>query len=223
MSGSKTFSLISANEAWILPNGKPTPAFYMYLLYRLGNGPLVPDNSANNIWSGLNNFTGGLEIDGVPAVDLSSTQTLSDKSLEGVTNGGNAASGVVGEYLSSVVLAGGAIGLSTGVSADITTLALAAGDYDVWGSVVFSPAASTTVTALEGWIGNASATPPTLPNGGAMVSIQTAFTTGVIQALPVGTQRVTSSGPVTLYLSVQAAFGTSTMTGFGGMWARRRR
>jgi len=219
----KQFTIISPSEPWVTESRKPTPAVYQWLLFRLGSGPSVPDSNVPNIWTALNDFTGGLQLDGIGVVNLSAIQTLSNKALQGVTNGSNAAAGIDGEYQPSIVLAGSAVPLSTGSPADITTLELTAGDWDVWGEVVFAPAGSTTVSALQGWIGVASATPPVLPNGGAIIQLAATFTPGATQALPVGTQRATSNAAFTLYLSVQAAFGVSTMGGYGGLFARRRR
>src|SRR5678810_35576 len=74
-----------------------------------------------------------------------------------------ATTGEVREVLESQVLSGAAVALSTGTASNVTTLTLTAGDWDVWASVLWVPAASTSITRLQGGIGTTTATLPTAP------------------------------------------------------------
>jgi hypothetical protein len=140
----------------------------------------------------------------------------------GVADGSNAAAGVVGEYLSSTVLIGSEVSLSSTTAADVTSLALTAGDWDVTGLVLFDKAGGTTVTLQETWIGTASATIPTLPNGGAYSRVEQANTGGYSVTIPLST-RISVGAGQTIYLSAKATFASSTLKGYGFLGARRAR
>lgn len=238
------FTLITPSQRWVEPNGRPTQPFYQYLLNRLGpSGGLTPSASGDNIWTGANNFTGVFQIGGqtetFPASGLlvgrtdsqvltnktisSTANALDVKQVAGTATNDAATAGNLGEFLSTTVLAGAAVALTTATPADVATLALTAGDWDVWGSVVFACAAGTVATAIAGWIGTASATVPTLPNGGAMAQLSATFGAGTTLALPVGSSRVSLAAPATMYLSCQSTFTVSTEGAYGFIGARRRR
>jgi hypothetical protein len=143
--------------------------------------------------------------------------------IVGTTAADNAAAGKVGETITSNVAQGSAVSISNNTPANITSISLTAGDWDVTGTVAMNPAGTTTVSALVGWISTTSATLPTLPNSGAEFAFQLPFTTGVIQALPTGRIRINVSSTTTTYLSVQSTFAVSTNSAFGFIMARRVR
>ena len=66
----------------------------------------------------------------------------------GAVDGSDAVAGDIGEYLEAVTT--GAVTLTTAVTADILTLDLTAGDWDVWGWIAFEPGGGTTVVVF-GW------------------------------------------------------------------------
>jgi hypothetical protein len=161
-------------------------------------------------------------------VGLSATQTLANKKITipditGVTNGGDANVGSVGEYMSASV---GSVttGLTTGVTKNITTLSLSAGDWDVWGTVILGLAATTTSNQFTGGINTTSATLPGVASG-AYSSIAATLTAGgnPSVALAVGPLRVNVASPTTVYLVANATFATSTAGAYGFIGARRRR
>lgn len=135
----------------------------------------------------------------------------------------SATAGDLGEYQEAEVLVGAAVALTTATDANVTSLSLTAGDWDVWGEVSFSLNAATTVTAVNGWISTTSATLPTAPNKGALATLTTTLTTGATQCLPVGVRRVSLSATTTVYLSARAAFAVNTMSAYGILCARRAR
>lgn len=143
--------------------------------------------------------------------------------MNGTATNDNAAAGEVGEYQESDILPGSAVALTTSITANVTSLSLTAGDWDVGGGVVFNPGGATTYTNLVVTTGTTSATIPTSPNKGATYNVSVAYSTGAAHVIPAGTRRYSLSGTTTVYLIVQAGFGGSTLSAYGTLWARRRR
>jgi hypothetical protein len=160
---------------------------------------------------------------------------------KGVTDGSNAASGFVGEWIASNVASGSAITLTTsGTVYQITSIALTAGDWDVSASINLH-LSSTTMTTGRGGIStanNALTVPSTATTGVAtnsydtfasLVSTSTATsistTLGLTGDLLLATKssRVNLSGSVTLYLVATAAFTGTAPTAYGTIEARRVR
>ena len=144
-------------------------------------------------------------------------------SLAGTATNDSAAAGKIGEFMESNIAIGSAVALSTGAAKTITSLALTAGDWDVFGQVSFIPAGTTTMSVLAAAIHTTTDALPTSPASGAYTAVQTVFTTGQTQSLPAGMRRVSIAGTTTLYLIAYAAFAVSTMTGYGYFGARRAR
>lgn len=143
--------------------------------------------------------------------------------LPGVSTNSNAAAGKVGEYISSSVPAGSAVSLTTSVVANVTSISLTAGDWDVSGNIYSSNNAATTATIIIGNISLVSATLPTNPNGGAGFDIRGSFSGGNTPSLPVGTMRLSLASTTTVYLVVDSVFSGGTAAAFGFIGARRMR
>jgi hypothetical protein len=146
--------------------------------------------------------------------------------VKGVTDGSNAAAGNVGEQVSASVTT--AVTLTTGVSINIATLALTAGDWSVSGVIVFNEAANTVPTMLAVAISMTSATLPTAAQvaagTGNMTQYNMAFTKGAVgQTMQAGVCRVNVSAATTVYLVASAAFSTAGLTATGYVSARRVR
>ena len=144
-------------------------------------------------------------------------------SVQGTNTNDSAAAGYVGEYQESEVLSGSAVSLTTTTAANVTSLSLTAGDWDVCGDVVFSPGGATTVTLLVVGINTVSGTMPVSPGKGSTHSLQIPFTTGQAQVMPTGTRRISISSTTTVYLLARADFGASTLSAYGILTARRAR
>lgn len=138
--------------------------------------------------------------------------------IVGTTTNDSVNAGGVGEYVSSTVLGGSAIHPSSGANADITSIDLTAGDWDVGG--VVAAVSDTTMTNVQGWTNTTSATKPSIPLGG-FLDIQINITNLTVSS-PIGTTRVSIAGNTTVYLST-AVTGTGTLSAYGTIWARRRR
>lgn len=145
--------------------------------------------------------------------------------LPGTTTNDNAAAGKVGEYTSSILLAGAAVALSTGTPADITTLSLAAGDWDVSGLCATQPSPSSTTTSL---ICNITTTANTLNNipsdGGSFAFNNTTQLISSGESITTDIARVSIAGSTTYHLVTQVAFSGGTgVGGYGKIRARRVR
>jgi hypothetical protein len=125
--------------------------------------------------------------------------------------------GNIGEYRSATVASG--VSLTNVVAANIASISLPPGDWDVSGVIQFSPAASTVMTGQYSSISTVSATTAGL--GG---------TTALVGNVPAGSGSTQVPSPVvrvsvlvttTVYLVAVAAFSVSTLTAGGVIRARR--
>jgi hypothetical protein len=159
------------------------------------------------------NAHGALYIDGVSlAGNLPATATND-----------NATAGHVGELIESEVLVASAVALTTGTAANVTSISLTAGDWDVWGNVATNPNGATTQTAIEAAISTTSATLPTRPGKGAFTQLFVTFQAGISIIVPTGTTRLSLASTTTVYLVALSNFGVSTNAAYGYIGARRRR
>jgi hypothetical protein len=141
----------------------------------------------------------------------------------GTATNDNAAAGEIGECISSTVLSGSPVSLTSGTAADITSISLTAGDWEVWGTIGFTPAGSTTATAYLGWTSTTSHTLATAPNSGSMFSLTVSFPAGSGPVFPTGKQRLSLSGTTPVYLTALATFAVSTNGAYGFIQGCRRR
>lgn len=136
----------------------------------------------------------------------------------------SASAGQLGEYISSSVLVGSAVNLTSGATANITSISLTAGDWDVTCTGWSNPAAGTVTQSFFVGISTTSATLPTAAaenseaGFGNDVSAADAFF-----AITVGPARISLGSTTTVYLVANSTFSVSTMTGYGFIGARRVR
>jgi hypothetical protein len=160
------------------------------------------------------NFLTSISTSGVPA---QAQPVAAD--ITGTTTNDNAAAGYIGEVITSNIAVGSAVSLSTGVSKDVTSISLTAGDWDVYGWVALNPAGSTTTQTFGCGISTTSATLGTGQTKLNSLSVGAGSTT----QLPCATQRLSLSGTTTVYLVGLAGFAASTMSAYGYITARRAR
>ena len=146
-------------------------------------------------------------------------------SLLGVTTNSNAGAGVVGEILSTNVAIGSAVALTTATTANVATLALTAGDWDVWANIMFIPAASTSITVLKGAISTTTATLPTAPNGGGYNEYASPAFVPTAAGAPSFQlhMRQSLSATTNIFLVAQGTFTVAALTTYGFIGARRAR
>lgn len=144
--------------------------------------------------------------------------------LPGSPNNGDALPGNVGQYISSQVLSGSAVALTSSTPLSITSISLTGGDWNIWGSVGFIANAATTATIFEGGINSVNNTLPTPPGSGAYQQLGVSVAAGgLMPVFPVGMVRVPLNSTTTYYLVAQSTFAVNTMSAFGFIGARRAR
>ena len=162
----------------------------------------------------------------IGAASATSVAFSSTSGIIGTTTNDAAAAGSVGEYKVASVLIASAISLTTNTEADVTSLSLTAGDWDVWGSVIYVPTSTTVFARVISWINNSAATFP----AGDLANrvILQGFPSATWGANPntgyaIPSQRFSLSGTASVYLSAFATFSVSTCTAYGYIHARRVR
>lgn len=150
-------------------------------------------------------------------------QGTSGVNIKGVTAVASAPAGYVGEIITATAAAG-SVSLTTFTPANVTSISLTAGDWDLTGQVNFTTTSSTSVTLLETCINTTSATfPASNPTNSSLVTPAVVPGAGTDYYLPSGTLFLNVSSTTTVYLVVQAAFTASTLSAGGTLQARRRR
>lgn len=137
----------------------------------------------------------------------------------GTTTNDNAAAGSVGELLSGTAT-DNSVAMTTATPKNVTSVSLTAGDWEVSGTIIFTPDASTSPTQVIGCVGT---TTGSIAVGSAQqFDVNTAFAQAlnVIQSTP--TVRFSLASTTTVFLVAQAGFSGNLNTG-GTIRARRVR
>lgn len=146
--------------------------------------------------------------------------------IVGTTTNNNAAAGIVGEYISSIIGIGAAVPLVNNVSKTVTSISLTAGDWDVWAELWPNGGAGATLGIFSGSINNVNNTLSGSP-ADATCRIQDIgqFVVGVtgLPIVELGVARISINGPTTIYLVAYSIFSGGTMGAYGKICARRVR
>tara|TARA_R110000868_G_scaffold285682_5_gene546154 strand:- start:4271 stop:5128 length:858 start_codon:yes stop_codon:yes gene_type:complete len=196
-------------------------------LYRIGannDGFAISGTKLLDFGSALLGVTGALTV----STTLGVTGTITPGQTTGIvgtTTNNSAQAGSVGEYIESRVVQGSAVSLTTATSANVTSISLTAGDWNVSGMVAFDGGAT---TILQAATGGASSTSATL--SGSLDYSSLCFGSGGVVAnliqntrIAIPTLRFSLSGTTTIYLVANAIFTTSTEVAYGQISARRVR
>jgi hypothetical protein len=159
-------------------------------------------------WVIANNFSGGAYL------PLAGGTMNGSVALKGVTDGSDAAAGQIGEYLSASLTSTSAA--ASNASKDIGSLALTAGDWDVYGTLRM-PA----IAGLQGYWG-VLATAPNGANAFASTYGGAANVSSASSGLTVS-GRVSTAAPLSLYLNAGVGYSGSVPTLSGFLSARRVR
>jgi hypothetical protein len=158
---------------------------------------------------------------------LASGAPVKASQITGTTTNDNAAAGFIGEFITATVATPGGA-LSTGTTANVGSISLTAGDWDIANMVNFLLTAAT-VTLLQA---GPSLTTATLPSqaGGAGLGTDglstfpfNATTASVIVQIPATIVRLSIAATTTVFLTVQATFSVGTVSAYGTIRARRAR
>ena len=147
--------------------------------------------------------------------------------IPGTTTNDNAAVGNVGEYIESLIPAASHVALTTATPANVTSISLTAGDWDVWINGFLQPAATTVTTSGILCMSLVSATLDVTMGRVGILSIPAAGFTGAGSggniSVNAGPARFSLAATTTVFFVAQASFTTSTMHAYGGLFARRMR
>lgn len=162
----------------------------------------------------------GSAINSVPSIAFSSTS-----GIIGTTTNDNAAAGSVGEFVSAGVDFASPVSLTNNSVANVTSITLTAGDWDIWGNLGGTGNSSTIVNFVIGAIYTTnsaigSANFYSIINYGPSSAV-TPF--NAYLNLSITPVRVSITTTTTYYLNALATFSVSTAGAFGNIYARRRR
>ena len=141
--------------------------------------------------------------------------------IVGTTTNNNANTGSFGEYIESVIPSASEVALTTGVAANITSISLTAGDWEVTGLIMFDVNGTTTFSNGFGWASTTSATLPSLDLAVRAHFIWNGTTLVGTPAISLPVVRFSLSTTTTVYFSAYSNFGVSTCKAFGAIRARR--
>jgi hypothetical protein len=182
----------------------------------------------------LSNLPGGLNITGlssatpatgdeIPIYDISAAGNRKT-TLQGAINifaghfpaeagSGSAAAGEVGQSN----LATGAPSLTSATAANVCSISVPAGDFEIMGIVQFAGAGATTTTSVSAIISATST--PSVSNANSIMGLgctdRFASTADVIKTLVIMPYRVSNASPTTYYLHASATFAVSTFSANG--------
>lgn len=194
-----------------------------------GTGTVLPQGTANSsstllytdgqtdVWPEVTPLGIGALPSTNPAVASGTFTPAQVAGIVGTTTNNNAQAGSVGEYITSSVPSG--VSLTNSTAANITSISLTAGDWDVWGSITFAGASNVTTNLLSS-INTTTATSAAAPFVNTMALAYPA--NGAYTLIP-PTQRFSLAVTTTIFLVANQAFSAGTMTGGGYISARRRR
>ena len=143
----------------------------------------------------------------------------------GTTTNNSANAGAIGELITATIATPGT-SLTTATPANVILtpfLSLTAGDWDVWGTCCFLPAATTSITQLAYGVNSVSATLPAAGSGLYQQTMTATVPGAIPQCEHTMVTRVSIAATTPYYLVAQAAFTVSTLSAFGTLYARRRR
>lgn len=157
-------------------------------------------------------------------MSLFRNEIIATPRIVGYQDGSSASAGNVGEVISSAVAVGSAVALTTATPANVTSISLTPGDWDVTGNVNLTAASATTAAgALQA--GGISITSATLPTDGSEVQeLSVALTTTSFKtSIPVSRKVINVNAVTTVYLVAEATFTAGTIGAYGVLTARRVR
>jgi hypothetical protein len=166
------------------------------------------------------NFTAPASMMSVTNAGVLTLGASNTGGIVGTATNNNAAAGQIGEFISSNIPGGSAISLTTNTGANITSISLTAGDWDLEGNVAFG-GTTTALSLAQGWINTVSATAPTTAAGYAISALPTGA--GANANLPTGRLRISIAATTTVYLGTLALFASGTCLAYGFIGARRVR
>jgi hypothetical protein len=157
-----------------------------------------------------------------PILGAASATSLSFTSTSGIigtTTNNNAAAGSVGEVISSIVPVGSAFSISTSTYTDITSISLTAGDWDLYGNILYIIGGGGSISTRWSAINNVSVN---LPSDIGFAGLEQDTTSGSSSLMAPYT-RYSLAATTTIYLVGYVTIVSGTVTVCGNIFARRAR
>lgn len=126
---------------------------------------------------------------------------------------------MLGEEIRSAIASGSAVSLTTATAANVTSISLTAGIWDVSGLVMFTGTPTGGTPYFSASINTTSATQGTLGDNAA--TSQTPPISGADNALVVPTYRISLNSTTTTYLVARADFSSGTCSAYGRISSTR--
>lgn len=140
--------------------------------------------------------------------------------IVGTATNDAAATGSRGESATTKVATGSPVSLTTATPANVTSVSLTAGDWDVDGNINYNVTTGTVTV----WVGGINTTSATLPTDGTEVYSGVQLTAlSEKNGMTIPRKRISLSGTTTVYLSTTVTFAAGTLSCFGSIYARRIR
>jgi hypothetical protein len=177
------------------------------------------DSTNTNAITGAGTFNGScLTFSNTSAIVNTTTQTKYG-TIQGINAGNNPPAGFLGEQIRSFLASASAITLSNATPANVTTISLTPGVWDVSCICGFNGGAIVGGLAFLASISTTSATGGTL--GDNLVDTPTISTASSDVILTIPAYRLTLSATTTIYLVSQANFTSGTVKSYGRLSAVR--
>ena len=158
----------------------------------------------------------------VKTVSIGSTVSGSKVNVSGEIDGAAAGAGYIGQVISSLIASGSAVSLTTNTPANMTSISLTAGDWDVEGSVVFVGGSVTIAAGSLHEVGFSTTTAALPTDGSEMYLDPSALTTTSANfGTPVQRKIYNVSTTTTVYLVAEGTFTAGTEKVYGTITARR--
>jgi hypothetical protein len=144
--------------------------------------------------------------------------------IRGIASNTAAVPGNIGEYISSSLASGSAFALANNTATSVISIPLAAGDYDVWGTVFVTIPTLTVVKEIQTGVNSTSnALPAAITGQLNQISLGAGLTGGSDMGCPSGIGQMLFAAAGTAFLVTNVQFTTSTASVYGVIQARRRR
>lgn len=163
-------------------------------------------NALSVVNSAAGIFTGNVTINGLTTVT---------GGIAGIST--DAAIGNVGEIITAVA-SDASVELVTNTPKTITSLALQAGNWNLFGAIRFTADAATTISSITGGLSGGD---NTIGLTGNIFSLSTTFSTGSSLVSPIPVTPIVVSASTNYFLTAQCSFAVSGMNVGGVITARR--
>lgn len=232
-SDADSFEITAAgtSQNWVLSGGAGAPT----MSNTTTTGKFV-DGSADEIQMRVQG--NGTQTSNILTVEKSDSTLLMNvtnvngTAIKGTTSNDAASAGYVGETIRTDKLRSAATSLSSGVTTNIVSVTLTAGDWNLTGVLGALVTGTTSVTAVLYAISTTSATLPSgndsfaVPNASGEVRMQWASSASVPAndtTYQITSYAINIASTTTFYMVVNPTFSISTMSGYGMLQARRVR